>query len=890
MSIPSFSIGQTMSVFMVSQSLSTSTQTYQNGVFLEQSVNANNNKGFYLFPGGGSSFAINNGTTYGTDPSGYNPIPVNTISIDAGINPDPSNTSYITYYKNGTASSSTTTLSSTTNTIDTLYLNNRLQNAANIAEIMIFNIALTASQRREVEGYLAVKWGISSLLPTTHPYYTGNYSIGQLQYIMSSAFSTSLNYQLCVYSGSMIQVSSSYGTNFTTIPSSFVTASNAFSAVSSSGQYMVVCIINTLTSTGPVYYSSDFGATWLQIQSTLLSGTWTGCSMSSDGSYINLTTGSTVYTINPNISINSVAIGYQAGQQNQGQYSIAIGNGAGQINQPANSIVMNATSSSLNGIATVSNGCFIAPIASSTNSSSTSLSFLGYGSDNQIVQLSAMLDSNDGLGLLNQCKGFYIGSKTDNYTISGYSYSHYSISWASVSGFINTDVSPKCFISGWAGMSLITGGVPRLVMDASGYVGIGSTEPINRTGWFSTNGPCLQIVNNQSWTGDQFNIISNSSDTAISLTNNYSTITPYNWRLGVGSSISGGGNGNFYIYNGTSIPFTIGQNGNVGIGTTSANYKLDVNGNTRINGSLYFAAPYGDPAGNITCRTIPSGQGDANQRSELIIFQGNDGSNGAGPDTITLRAPCIRLQTYNDANVADINNNAGSNDRLVIDQNGTINISDSIIQPCIATNSYGSISVSGGGIDGNWSGYDIGNWFTFMAANSNVCGIHSRSRSWMILLQDNYVSIPKPLSIGSTENPADYGAYVYIPYGDPNGKFWFLGHYLASFGVPNHNAWGTWQVSLYARQVILTDNFFGTISDIRTKKNIKPCGSMLSIINQIEIVSFDFIDPRNMSDDCGVIAQQLISVFPNAVSKTNGFIPCFLVKKKVITLIKLIIW
>jgi hypothetical protein len=900
MSIPSFSIGQTMSVFMVSQSLSTSTETYQNGVFLEQGLTANFGKGFYLYPAGGSSFVINNGSTaIGTRPT-YTAIPVNTISIDAGINPDPSNTNYITYYKNGTASSSTGSISTTTTTIDTLYLNNRLQNAANIAEIMIFNIALTASQRREVEGYLAVKWGISSLLPITHPYYTGNYSIGQLQYIMSSAFSTSLNYQLCVYSGSMIQVSS-YGTNFTTIPSSVITASNAFSAVSSSGQYMIVCIVTALSSSGPVYYSSDFGSTWSQIQSTLLSsGTWTGCSISSDGSYITITDGSTVYTINSNISINSVAIGYQAGQQNQGQYSIAIGNGAGQINQPANSIVMNATSSSLNGIATVSNGCFIAPIANSTNSSSTSLSFLGYGSDNQVVQLSAILDYNYGLGLLNN-KGFYVGSKTDNYTISGYSYSHYSISWASVSGFINTDVSPKCFISGWAGMSLITGGVSRLVIGANGYVGIGSTSS-TATGWISTNGPCLQIINNNAWTGDQFNITSSSSDTAISLTNNLSSLTPYNWRLGVGSSISGGGNGNFYIYNGTSVPFTIGQNGNVGIGTTSANYKLDVNGDTRINGnvgigttssnykldvngdtringSLYFAAPYGDPAGNITCRTIPSGQGNANERTELIIFQGNDGSNGAGPDTITLRAPCIRLQTHNDANVGDINNNAGSNDRLVIEPDGTINISGNLIRPCAATSSYGSISVAGGSpIDSAWHGYDIQNWFTFMAANANKGGIHSKSRSWMILFQDDYVNIPKRLTIGSTEDPGYYGAHLYIPYGID--RFWFLNHYLASFGLPNHNNWGTWSVSIYARQVILTDNFFGTISDIRTKKNIKPCGSMLSIINQIEIVSFDFIDSRNMSDDCGVIAQQLISVFPNAVTKGNGFIPCFLVKEK----------
>ena len=664
MSIPSFSIGQTMSVFMVSQSLSTSTQNYQNGPFLEQGLNANSGKGFYLYPAGGAPFAIHNGSTsIGTGPT-YNPIPVNTISIDAGINPDPSNTNYITYYKNGTASSSTSSISTTTTLIDTLYLNNRLQNAANIAEIMIFNIALTASQRREVEGYLAVKWGISSLLPITHPYYTGNYSIGQLQYIMSSAFSTSLNYQLCVYSGSMIQVSS-YGTNFTTIPSSVMTASNAFSAVSSSGQYMVVCIINALSSTGPVYYSSDFGSTWSQIQSTLLSsGTWTGCSISSDGSYITITDGSTVYTINSNISINSVAIGYQAGQQNQGQYSIAIGNGAGQINQPANSIVMNATSSSLNGIATVSNGCFIAPIASSTNSSSTSLSFLGYGSDNQVVQLSAILDYNYGLGLLNN-KGFYVGSKTDNYTISGYSYSHYSISWASVSGFINTDVSPKCFISGWAGMSLITGGVSRLVIDSNGKVGIGSTAS-TATGWISTNGPCLQIINNNAWTGDQFNITSSSSDTAISLINNYSTLTPYNWRLGVGSSISGGGNGNFYIYNGTSVPFTIGQNGRVGVGVTNPGSNLSVTNDIGImSGTVAYLrlVAHSDGANYIqSSSTINSGRVPLHFTGHLASgsYVTIDATGNLGVGTFS---PGTRLHVYNSVDTETgmliENNNAG---------------------------------------------------------------------------------------------------------------------------------------------------------------------------------------------------------------------------------------
>jgi hypothetical protein len=37
-------------------------------------------------------------------------------------------------------------------------------------EIILFNTALTTSQRQQVEGYLAAKWGLGMNLPTTHPY------------------------------------------------------------------------------------------------------------------------------------------------------------------------------------------------------------------------------------------------------------------------------------------------------------------------------------------------------------------------------------------------------------------------------------------------------------------------------------------------------------------------------------------------------------------------------------------------------------------------------------------------------------------------------------------------------------------------------------------------
>jgi len=41
----------------------------------------------------------------------------------------------------------------------------------NIYEVLVYNAALTTSQRQQVEGYLASKWGLQVNMPSTHPYY-----------------------------------------------------------------------------------------------------------------------------------------------------------------------------------------------------------------------------------------------------------------------------------------------------------------------------------------------------------------------------------------------------------------------------------------------------------------------------------------------------------------------------------------------------------------------------------------------------------------------------------------------------------------------------------------------------------------------------------------------
>jgi hypothetical protein len=39
-----------------------------------------------------------------------------------------------------------------------------------IGEVIVFSNAHTTSQRQQVEGYLAQKWGLTASLPTSHPY------------------------------------------------------------------------------------------------------------------------------------------------------------------------------------------------------------------------------------------------------------------------------------------------------------------------------------------------------------------------------------------------------------------------------------------------------------------------------------------------------------------------------------------------------------------------------------------------------------------------------------------------------------------------------------------------------------------------------------------------
>lgn len=179
------------------------------------------------------------------------------------------------------------------------------------------------------------------------------------------------------------------------------------------------------------------------------------------------------------------------------------------------------------------------------------------------------------------------------------------------------------------------------------------------------------------------------------------------------------GNGQLLIGNGTgySIANISGTTNQVnvanGAGTITLSTPQDIHtgasptfsnltvSNTNTAATYTFPAPTGDPAPVITARTIPTGQGNSNERTELILFHSNDpAGNGSGEDVITLRAPGIRLQTYNNAVVASINDNAGSNDRLYINATGTVQLNAYTTNGLLkTTGSNGTLAVATSGTD-----------------------------------------------------------------------------------------------------------------------------------------------------------------------------------------------
>jgi hypothetical protein len=143
------------------------------------------------------------------------------------------------------------------------------------------------------------------------------------------------------------------------------------------------------------------------------------------------------------------------------------------------------------------------------------------------------------------------------FTYQGNSIAHYGLSWFNDPDFVG---GPMGYLGGYGGLKLFTGGVPRLVITNTGNIGIGTSSPSNKLDIYSNNermfignGPIGLAIGQWDNTNNRIESVGRPL-----------YFTTYTGAI------------NFGISGITNL--TIANSGNVGIGITNPQNKLDVNG------------------------------------------------------------------------------------------------------------------------------------------------------------------------------------------------------------------------------------------------------------------------------------------------------------------------
>jgi len=281
---------------------------------------------------------------------------------------------------------------------------------------------------------------------------------------------------------------------------------------------------------------------------------------------------------------------------------------------------------------------------------------------------------------------------------------------------------------------------------------------------------------------------------------------------------------------------TISTDGNVGIGTTTPSYKLDVVGDTHCSGDvyignnnnndfggrIYFGGTHYDNAYNHT--QIVARKYGGGEASELLIYKGNDAD-----DRIRLKAYTIEF----DIAGGGLDDYGSSNIYMTLASNGCLGIGKR--DPTYRLDVAGSIRSA-----------------NYIISNERI-GIQTESPEYPLQVNGGY---------SRTTKAADNGGVLFWTV---SGTTWA--------GVR------TVTVSIYSQYYVWSEQGFMASSDRRIKKNIIDIqdDDALIVFRKLQPKIYEYKDVLKRGGDpvYGFIAQEVNDVFPQGVKLINGTIPNF---------------
>jgi hypothetical protein len=222
------------------------------------------------------------------------------------------------------------------------------------------------------------------------------------------------------------------------------------------------------------------------------------------------------------------------------------------------------------------------------------------------------------------------GTPDDNTGSPWYGLGYDNLAWNNQSYKYSGDIP---ILSGYNGVALRSG-TGNLVLTSGGRVGIGTTNPGRKLdvvgGPTKSDGFILGTSNNVYYPGCIY--------------------TDFNWGMLFRSAISSPAIADFVFNDYAGSNMMVIKNGNVGIGTTTPGYKLDVSGNTMIRQTLNIQPPSSGGGQNVFTgfRT-----GDSYGRAQLVLSSGYSDVIIASSQVNNNHGSTLSFASYNPSNAAD---------------------------------------------------------------------------------------------------------------------------------------------------------------------------------------------------------------------------------------------